>query len=898
MRSLLISLCIGTVLGGTMPPGRVFARPSASEAILTDAGKRSQDSIAQGRVLYQQGQFAVAVKVWRQELNRLSSVGDVLGQATVLNYLSLAYQQLGQLSEAEDAIATSLTLLKAHSPRPLHSYAQALNTQGRLQLAIGQPEAALTSWQQATTLYQQLQDVTGTVGSLSNQAQAMEVLGFYRRACKTLLQASQLPADCDLSTPERWRSILRHFEAQSDPQLKQVGLRTLGNSLRLAGQLDAAEAILQASLDLPQTPMNQAITLLNLGKLEHHRFQHLQPLIANATIWPDAALAHVQRALTYWQQAESVLPANAQLQPLALQSQLHRLSLGIELQQSQDQLSDAMPLQDKPKVEQEIAKLRRRGIEQLPTSYQAINAQLHFTQSLVRLGKKQQPLALTMARSALKKAQALQNTRAESHALGLLGQIYEQNQQWSDAQRLTEQALIKAQTVRATDLAGQWQWQLGRVHLARQQQPAALDAYEAAISTLTNNRRDLLALDRNIQTSFQADVEPVYRQFVDLLLQSPDRNNPARLQQAMEAIDTLQRVELENFLRCDLASIVSLAQQPLAADTALIYPIILRDRIEVIVRLPGGQIQRHTTRLPQQQVEATLAQLRVELEKSYLSKDVHALSQQVYNWMIRPVEAELAQIKTLVFVLDGSFRDLPMAALHDGSQYLIEKGYAVALVPGLQLLPSRSLSQTRLRALTFGLSETPPLQMTPPLPQVEEELTQISGYLPTRQHLNQAFTPVELQREIQGTPYSVVHIATHGQFSSDPKQTYLQTWSQRLQGSQLSSMLQDRAPQGLQPIELLVLSACTTAAGDDRAILGLAGLAVQSGARSTVASLWSIGDRSTAQLMRHFYQTLTTQQGQITKAEALRQAQVKLLTTPGYQAPGFWAPFLLVGDWR
>jgi len=269
--------------------------------------------------------------------------------------------------------------------------------------------------------------------------------------------------------------------------------------------------------------------------------------------------------------------------------------------------------------------------------------------------------------------------------------------------------------------------------------------------------------------------------------------------------------------------------------------------------------------------------------------------------MIRPAESMLTedQIKTLVFVLDGSFRDIPMAALHDGEEYLVEKGYAVALVPGLQLVPSRPLSQTRLRALTFGLSEeAPQADNLPSLPQVKEELAQIRTYLPTRQHLNQAFTQAELQREIQTTPYSVIHIATHGQFSSDPEQTYLQSWNQRIQGSQFSSMLQERAPKGLQPIELLVLSACTTAAGDDRAILGLAGLAVQSGARSTVASLWSISDRSTAELMRHFYQTLTTQQGSVTKAEALRQAQVKLLTTPGYQAPRYWAPFLLVGDWR
>ncbi len=903
MRSLFIAVSVGTIWGSTLLLG-TLATTAQTPPIKAETGVSETphlQGIQQGRALYQQGQFSAAVRVWQQALETLPPQDQVPNKVTILNYLSLAYQRLGQLSEAEDAIANSLTLLQSLEAPPSHLYAQTLNTQGRLKLTLGQPKKALTSWEQATELYQKLNDATGVTGSLINQAQALEVLGLYRRACKTLLQASQLPPDCDLSTPEKWQPILAHFETQADPDLQLLGLRTLGNSLRLTGQLKAATQILQASLDRPQSPLSQSTTLLNLGKLEHTKYQQLRQLSTQAATLDSTKLMvdSAQKALAYWQQAEESLPLDTS-KPLALQSQLHQLSLAVDLWQD-DQSNSLNHITDSPDVI--VTQLRRHGIEQLPVSYLATNAQLHFTQSLIRLGPEQHPLAQAMAQTALKQAQELQHPRSVSHSLGLLGQIYEQNEQWAEAQELTEQALLKAQTIRATDLAGQWQWQLGRIYQVGQQRPAALKAYEAAISTLTNNRRDLLALDSDIQASFQADVEPVYRQFVDLLLQSPDPNNNGRLQQAMEVIDTWQRVELENFLRCDLADLVSLAQQPLTQEAALIYPIILSDRIEVILRLPqSGEVHRYTTPIPQQKVEETLTQLRFELEKSYISKKVKPLSQQVYDWMIRPAESMLTeeQIKTLVFVLDGSFRDIPMAALHDGQEYLVEKGYAVALVPGLQLVPSRPLSQTRLRALTFGLSEEAPQQEEPlpSLPQVEEELAQIRSYLPTRQHLNQAFTQAELQREIQTTPFSVIHIATHGQFSSDPEQTYLQSWNQRIPGSQFSSMLQERAPKGLQPVELLVLSACTTAAGDDRAILGLAGLAVQSGARSTVASLWSIGDRSTAELMRHFYQTLTTQQGNITKAEALRQAQVKLLATPGYQAPRYWAPFLLVGDWR
>lgn len=105
-----------------------------------------------------------------------------------------------------------------------------------------------------------------------------------------------------------------------------------------------------------------------------------------------------------------------------------------------------------------------------------------------------------------------------------------------------------------------------------------------------------------------------------------------------------------------------------------------------------------------------------------------------------------------------------------------------------------------------------------------------------------------------------------------------------------------RDRQNRRPIEILILSACQTAAGDKRAALGLAGVAVRSGARSTIATLWSVQDNSTAELITHFYAAL--KQPGITRAEALRQAQLSLLRSLDYQHPYYWAPFVLVGNWR
>jgi CHAT domain-containing protein len=139
-------------------------------------------------------------------------------------------------------------------------------------------------------------------------------------------------------------------------------------------------------------------------------------------------------------------------------------------------------------------------------------------------------------------------------------------------------------------------------------------------------------------------------------------------------------------------------------------------------------------------------------------------------------------------------------------------------------------------------------------------------------------------------------LATHGQFSSKAEETFILTWDDRINVNELSSLLETTDLRRSNPIELLVLSACETAKGDNRASLGIAGVAVRAGARSTLATLWLVNDEATAQIMVRFYQELS--QTTVTKAEALRRAQELILQDPKYrQHPYYWAPYVLVGNW-
>jgi len=211
--------------------------------------------------------------------------------------------------------------------------------------------------------------------------------------------------------------------------------------------------------------------------------------------------------------------------------------------------------------------------------------------------------------------------------------------------------------------------------------------------------------------------------------------------------------------------------------------------------------------LPQQQVERALKEIYNSLNPLFSTQKRLRLSKQIYDWLVGPAETELASkdVKTLVFVLDGVMRNLPMAAFYDGQQYLVEK-YNIALTPGLNLLDPRSLRPEEFNVLMGGLTE--PRQGFPALPAVDFEVQQISTQSPGSVLLNHTFTELKLQELIDEAPFPIIHLATHGQFSSNPEETFILTWNGKIKVKELEKLLKLRETADSVPIELLVLSAC------------------------------------------------------------------------------------------
>lgn len=807
-----------------------------------------------GSNLYKSGQYRAAMITWHQVLQIYQSQGNPWDQARILSNLALAYQKLGQRLEASQAMSRSLALLPEVVSVPsiqLSTYAQVLTNYGNFQFNQGQAEDALFQWKQAETVYRQIGHVTSVVQSQLNQSQALYDLGFYRRAVDHLT---------------RVRDTLI---GQPDSVLHVITLRRLGNLLRVVGQLEKSHQTLTQSLTIARAlSLSEEIgeTLISLGKTA--QAQH-----------------DVTAAERYYQTVDGL-----SLSPeTELRNQLAKLGLWITTER-RDQAES-------------LGRRILKQLETLPVNHVTIYGRIHLVQNLTLLYRDSTgatPLdwksLAEIAAKAVQQAQAVGDPRAKAYALGQLGNVYEQVKQWDEAVDLTQRALTLAQSLEASDIAYQWQWQLGRLLKQQGQWENAIAAYTHSIDILTILRGDLVATSADLQFSFQESIEPIYRELVDLLLQTePGQNtSEANLEQARDVLESLQLAQLDDFFKEACLDVQPVQIDKIDPQAAIFYPILLENRLEVILRLPNRPLYHYTTLVTKDSIESLTQQLRETLvirsRRNYLP-----LSQQLYDWLVRPVAADLKSsgIETLVFVPDRSLQLVPMGALHDGEHFLIED-YNIALTPGLKLLSPQPIPRENMQILAAGLTKG--RQGFAPLSHVASEMDAIQSTIPQGEILlDQAFTRASLKRELQSSSFSIVHIATHGQFSSVAEDTFILSWDNRINVTELDQALQTNTLKGDTAIALLVLSACETARGDKQAALGIAGTAVRAGARSTLATLWSVNDEATAEFIGHFYKVLADDA--FTRAEALRQAQLQLLQNPQYRHPVYWAPYILLGNW-
>ena len=910
-RSLVLAVLLFIISCAT-PPVVAMTSPTVTVQTQQDGGQLVNNATQ----LYSGGQYEKAAEAWQQTANVFAAQGNKLNQAMALSNLSLTYQKLGQWEQATKAIEKSLGILKTQQGKEKPTIeAQSLDVQGNLQREMGQSKEALKTWQQATNIYSKINEPEKLAQSKINQAQAMQDLGLYPRACSTLLDVlknkitkAQNCQELGEITSKNLKENLQKVTKEMPLLTTVVGLRSLGELLRVVGQLDQSEMILSTSLTLAQklnSQQEQAAVYLSLGNTAQ--------ALAEGEIIRSKRENEQQNALKYYGNVVNLSPSATTQQ----QAQLNQLSLLLNQEdfKSAEQLWQSLYPQ----------------LMNLSPSRTGVYQQINFAHIFVQLAEKDKftfnpnPQLPTFTQiekilvRATQQARSLGDKRSEAFALHNHGALYVlagSTQNLSQAETFTNQGLNLVSSFKTPDITYQLFWQLGQIRTAQGNTPDAIASYTRAYNALQSLRGDLITLNPEVQFSFRESVEPVYRNLVNLdlkyavSLKKAGKNDESQklLTQARNVMESLQVAELNNFFReaCVEANFKQIDQIDQTA--AVIYPIVLPDRLELILTLPNQPASiQHTTAISQKELEDTVEQVQrslIDVDSKY--QDFLPIYKQVYDWLIQPFESELAnsKIKSLTFVLDGNLRNIPMTILHDGKQFLIEK-YAIALSPGLRLVNPKPLAEIKLQVLTAGLSEIPKNftvdQNFPRLPYVQRELEQIKKFALSKQPLlNEQFTTQELRKQITASRVPpIVHLATHGRFSSKVEDTFILSWDERINVKQLGNLLRNTSLSQGSPIELLVLSACETASGDKRAALGLAGVAVRAGARSTVATLWSVRDESTAKIMGEFYHQLElAKANKLSKAEALRQAQLILQKDTKYSHPHFWAPFVMVGNWQ
>ena len=806
------------------------------------------DLLELAKAAYQQENYHQTIEILSQAREQAQAQSLVIREAVILNNLALAQQQLQQNKAVKNSLKASFKLINTlpESTQKFAILAQAQDIQGKLNLTLGQAKIAWRNWQAAAENYQKINNQQGVIRSQINQAQALQVMGRYRRA-KTALN-----------------SVQERLVQQPDTRLKSVSLRSLGNTLFAVGELDTARTTLEASLQIARNlelTSEISSTLLSLGNISK-------------------AQSKTEEAIAYYRESAAIAPTDL----AKIQADLNLLSLLVD-QDYQAQL-------------EEIDNL----IPSLPVNRSAIYARLNYAETLLKLNnlEQNQTKITKILIDAIADSCQIQDRYTTSQGLKTLGKLYEATQQLDQAQLVTRESLSLAQEINAKEIIYQDQWQLGRLLQQQNEPEQAITAYQVAVESLQSLRSDLVAVAPEVQFTFRESIEPIYREYVSLLLSSSSKPE-THLIAAREAIDSLQLAELENFFRA-----TCLNAEPVILDevidrddptAAIIYPIVLTDRFEIILKLPQKPLLHYSTPIDN---PARTTRILERLPQSLAQRNNQEslfLARQIYDWLLKPLAKDLAnsQIQTLVFVLDSPLRNIPMGVLNDGQQYLVEK-YSVAITPGLQLIQPKAIANAQLSALTAGVTEA--RGGFPPLEYVTQELNAIqSQIIETEQLIDSTFTRTALQEKIAQIPFPIVHLATHGQFSSKAEETYILTWEDRINVNQLSNLLRSRDPNSEQDIELLVLSACETLTGDKRAALGLAGVAIRAGARSTLATLWRVNDQATSAIMENFYQELATNSQTISKAEALRRAKLSLIKSKDFNSPHFWAPYVLVGNW-
>lgn len=870
LRWLLICFVVSLIFTIFIVPNFHYFRVAARSF------ESSTQLVERGITLYQNGEFPEAIAVWEEALN------------------------LAENSERQVIILENIALARS---------------------AIGQDSLALNYWQKALNLRKELQNRLEVGRILTEQAQIYNRLGKYRSSL-AILCGSEDYLNCQAN------SALKIARTEKDRLGIAAALGVLGDTYRLQGSLDSdlkAIEILQNSLNVAreiEKPVYVYSALNSLGNVyinlarDRYNRANLARSIDrgnNASKLEKEAIDRLEIALKQFNNALKIVQ-NLKNDPNGeIKTLLNLITVYNDL--------------GREKLAREKLESALIVWERLPNSRQKIYAAVtlanlletreinleHFSRNNKCIRAEFRERAKELLKKAIEIGELLAATRAKSFAWGELGHIYECERNFELALKYTRKAIATSDTnFNARDSTYLWEWQIGRIFQKKGEKQAAREAYQRAVFILETIKKDILIASRDFQFNFQASINPIYRELIKLKLEQQSGQEQTQLslktetwQSVIDTSDALKLAELQNYLGedCTVEIIEPSERKKLISKykAAILNFIIFNDRSAVLLTLPNGKKQLYWLEIERKTLNAKVNEFRTGLERYRDLNYDPTPAIELYNLLIKPFAEQLRQteVETLVIIPDGALRTIPIAALHDGKQFLIER-YDIATTTGFKIEESRK--NLNFQVLALGVTEAATIdnRTFPPLANVQIEIDRIKTLFPnTEVLLNQNFRSDRVSDKLNQKPFNILHIATHGQFSYEANNTFLVLGNERkLNLKNLYDLLS--ATEGrYNSIELLVLSACETAVGGEgTAFLGLGGLAVQAGIKTAVATLWFVQDASTADLVGKFYENLLD--NNFTRVGALSEAQRALIRGDyggEYTHPAYWAPFILIGNW-
>lgn len=847
-----------------------------------DAGKLMQ----QGVESYHASKLQNAIKNWEAALKIYKNKNDRASEVLVNEYLARVYQQTGQFDNS------------------------------------------IVHWDKVIAYYREVGNV-GQVGrTLTEQAQVYNNLGQPRKVITLLCGVLQEDQEQPVKKKCLPSSALEIARAQKD-EVGEVGaLGSLGEAYRLKGSyywaieyLKDAEKIARKGYDFLvfNSLGNAYIGSAQLWKLRAESAKKIG-FEKNYNKFEEKYQNDYKQAFDKFQ--SSLIKAEEQ------GNQFHQLQVLVNLIKLNYQAKSQAKQNNIDALIEKALTLREKlpdstdkvyitiDLANLYVSTENLTSPSPLTQCLERQLPDSQ--ALVLFKDAIKIADNIKDSRSKSFANGALGHFYECGHKYEQALEFTRNALVEAdQKLLAQDSVYLWEWQIGRIFYAQKNSFKAVNAYQQAYSTLEKIRSDILKADKDLQFDFRDVVEPLYRDLAQLKLElSPlSSEREKQLDSAFNTIDSLRLAELQNYFGndCIIAAInqPGTANNSLNKDTAVLSSIVFNDRTAILLSLPDGSKRLKWINETRKVLKTKVEEFRQSLirnVKAFDDKEIQNKGKDLYDKIFGTfniaVDLNPHKIKNLVFIQDSFFRSIPMAALYDGQQYLIQK-YAIATTPSLSLTAPKKSNLQDSKALILAVTTAVEVngKKFEALQYVESEIKKIESLFSNNTLLkNNEFNFDNLENKLKKNVYPIIHVSTHAQFGIIAYDTFLVTGNNnKIDIKQLETALR-QVNNDLHSIELLTLTACQTAVGDDRATLGLAGVALQVGVKSAIASLWPVNDESTYNLISAFYTNLHN--SNMSKAEALRQAQIKLINAkkelginPQYSNPAFWAPFVLSGDW-